>query len=536
VDVEGVAVAGATVEVSDPFLARARSLELFRATSDSSGSFEIRGVPAGSRHLVAPHADFSPAETAVSVPEGAPVETRLMLLKGGGVEGVVRTRGGLPLVGVIVNASSPVLRGPAQLTSETGSFAFEHVPPGQLNLSLVAEAGPGRTISGLSKTIEVREGETTTVELIQRDVLVVGRVVRWGRPLPGVNLRFWSEMGTTITYDGGLLDGVPLRPLAPERMHAVTSQDGTFALVVDEPGRYWVEAESEEGQIKYPSKMLEIAESATDFVEIAYSSVSVSGLVVDREMQQPIGSASVRAWSKGTAGLGGVVAGCRSDADGRFTLDVEPGDYTLAVEAETYAELEVKTLVGDGGVSNLRLELMPDKEIVGRVVDTSGRGVGAVRVLAISEDGLAGGAVESDADGTFRIGGLGEGRYNICGGSAQAGYGVRSGIRPGERNAGITLRPAGRVRLLVLDDDALPIPTAYAFVARVGTAKVTVPALALALSGDSGRIELATPAGDVEIVVRAQDRIAKVALQVPEGQVLDKEVTLASPIRDRSTR
>jgi hypothetical protein len=175
--------------------------------------------------------------------------TRLVLTQGGRIEGARARRDAKAGLEVPVYSSGRTRGGggrPIPITRSDGSFTAEHVAPGQAYVNLMAGAGLGRMISMMSKQVEVREGETTSVEFLSREILVNGHVTKSGTPLPGLRLRFMGEGGMSM-YMGGGFDSVAATPTGPQRHMGTTDEDGTFALIVDTPGKCWVQTASADG-------------------------------------------------------------------------------------------------------------------------------------------------------------------------------------------------------------------------------------------------------------------------------------------------
>ena len=217
---------------------------------------------------------------------------------------------------------------------------------------------------------------------------------------------------------------------------------------------------------------VDIPDSETFVLDLAYAGASIGGLVVDKDTGAPIARASVRAspqdrdrgWSNG-----------RTFDDGRFELEVEPGEYDVVARAEGYASTRQQATVDLAGAPDLRLELAHGLAITGRLLDAAGRPVSGLQVGALTEDGSQGEYATSLPDGTFRIDGLASsGQWNLAAGSRLAGYGVRAGVAAGEKDITLSLRRGGVVHLLVLKDGA-PLTGAWASVQRVGGVAVTIP-------------------------------------------------------------
>lgn len=529
IDGGGTGVPSALVEVIDPRVARTRGMDILTTRTDPGGLFELRGVPTGIVMLVATHPDYSPSETRVSVEStDGPADATLVMSPGGRIEGVARRRDGAPLSGlsVEVQAAGPSgFRKQAFATRPDGSFSFSGVPPGEAMVTLLTDLGPGQMLRSASRSVVVQEGETASVELVLRDILLTGKVVRSGTPLSSLDVRLWSAMGTTVTFDGGLMEGVRKPNLGPQRLHGITSQDGTFEMLVDEPGSYWVQVQTVDERTSYPGRMIEVPDGDSHFVEIALSGLSVAGEVVDRQSGLPVAEAQISA--RPLEGEPGSIVGLtETDIYGHFSLDLEPGPYVLVGQAEQYASSELHTSVEQTPVSGLLFKLVRDKQLLGNIRDFAGRPVSNIRVQASSVAGGSSGSGESVANGMFRIGGLGDEAYNVCAGNEDAGYAIAFGVRPAAGNVDLVLRPGGEVHLQVRASNGLPVAAAHAAIARVGSARISLPNLSLALTDESGRVELASPAGEVEVAIRSSLGAASIRVMVPAGGTVREEVTL----------
>ena len=398
VDAAGTAVVGATVRLSGPGQDAHLWALTTTAETEPSGTFEIRGVPEGPKQVVATHPDYAPTDSQVDVTVGrGPTEVRLVMGQGGRIEGSARKRDGTPLVGLRVSAWS--MGGghlnwggqPQATTGADGRFAIDHVRPGRTNVNLMSSGSPGRPISMtmLSKTTEVREGETTTVDFLSREILVTGRVTRSGTPLPGLRVRL---MGESMSYmSTGIGGGITAAPTGPQRLQGVTDEDGSFELIVDDPGQYRALIESQDARRRYPMRTLKIPDVETHGVELALSGVPVSGVVVDQDTEKPLEQAGITLSPKAPRGATAPRAfnspgGATTGPDGRFELDADPGDYRLHARAEGYRNSISDVTVGEAGSSDLRVELEHGLEIRGRVLDPGGRPLSGITVSARSDE------------------------------------------------------------------------------------------------------------------------------------------------------
>jgi Carboxypeptidase regulatory-like domain len=357
---------------------------------------------------------------------------------------------------------------------------------------------------------------------------VSGRITRSGAPLAGVRLMLSGHWSMTLHI------GDPSRVAAPsagpERFTAVTGTDGGYELIVDSPGRYGAIVETLDGRTRYPSREAEVPDADTWTFDVDYAGEAVTGIVVDRGTEAGIPKASVHARPQGAGAVGSAQA--TAGGDGRFSLELEPGEYRLSADHEGYAAEATELTVSAGGASDVRIALSPGLAIRGRVVDGAGRGVGGLFVSAhAADDPPAGGRIAvSLADGSFRVEGLRDRPHVLLTGSRLAGFAVQDGVSPdAEEEAVLRLRPGGLAVVRVRDPDGAPVEQAWARVLRVGTVDVSAAVDRTALSDAAERIELASPAGRITVQVRKDAREAVATLDVPAGGAVEAELVLGEP-------
>jgi hypothetical protein len=189
-------------------------------------------------------------------------------------------------------------------------------------------------------------------------------------------------------------------------------------------------------------------------------------------------------------------------------------------------------VVGSAGVAGLRIDLDAGLEIHGRVQDARGVGAPGVPVTAqgleVSEKEGSYGSVTTHADGSFRIVGLGPGRHVLAAGDELRGYAIQAGVAPGESDPVLTLRPGARVRLsLETADGGAPIAKASAVVESVSGVPVGFFEGIASVADSGGGLELAAPAGSLEIEVFAESRRGHASLTVGEGESATVAVVLS---------
>jgi hypothetical protein len=158
----------------------------------------------------------------------------------------------------------------------------------------------------------------------------------------------------------------------------------------------------------------------------------------------------------------------------------------------------------------------------GKVVDGQGNGVGGLSIAAVAlgADGrpAGGGGAMSLPDGTFQIAGLQSGPHRVIARSDMGIFGMREGVRPGDKDVVLTLRRGGRVAVRVLGPDGQPVTGAFAGADGMGMG---------ASSDAQGIAEIMVPAGTTEIRVRKDRLEGRATVTVAQGGTAAAEVRLA---------
>jgi len=515
--------------------------------TDGAGAFQIAGLAAGHLDVVAQHASFAPARLAgVTIdPEGRPAEAAIVMTRGGRVEGVVRRRGGQPFsAGRVMVLSRPEQRGfdprSAQPIREDGSFVLEHVPPGPSWLSVLStEAARGGPFGSSFQTViqrelEVVDGETSVVDVQTREVLVTGRVTRAGEPVAGLAVTFTLAQAGYWGFSGTA--GSPPGPsLGPQPLAGVTREDGTYELLVLEPGRYSAMRRTQDGVMSplgsAGNRFVDVPDVPVHEANFTLGSARVTGIVAEEDSGKPVARALVTFSSKGGRGSG------VSDTEGRFAFEAEPGDGKLRITAEGFAPEERELSVGEAGLDELRVELTRGLEIAGRVVDPAGRPIGDLLVLARSEgDSSASGFGRVLPDGTFRVRGLGEGAHTVSAGSDRAGYGYQAGVPVGATDVRLTLHPASALRVRVVDANGQPVAKATARIEKIGGTAAMFPGRTVGTTDQAGILELVAPEGLITLFARAEGRSGRASVECRGGAPASAEVVLSESFFDAPRR
>ncbi len=512
VDGEGRGVPGATVAAEREANVRTGRRE---TQTGSSGAFELRGLPTGATFLTARHPSYAaspPVEVAVD-PERETPAVRIVLVRGGRIEGRAVHRDGRPFTAGRVQAWPLDDRGSVGEWGQGaldagGAFVLDRVPPGRVSVALMAftpaspmaAGGAGATVlTGVdSREVEVRDGEAVTVDFALRDVVVAGRVTRGGEGEAGVLVGLMSRRGSSVSVFMGA-SPASAASTGPPPLAAVTREDGGYELLVFAPGPHFVQMRR--GAQSFGGRETDVPDVERFALDLEIASTTVAGVVVERDTGAPLGGVRVSLRPEASPPGRGAGGGAETSPDGRFTIPVEPGEYRLVARAPDRRPVEMPLSVGTGGMADLKVEMEAGLEIAGRVLDAAGRPAPGHLVLATADDGTSGGHANSTADGTFRIGGLAARPYAVVAGSEVAGFGVRFGVVPGGEPAALTLRPAGRIALRVVDPSGRPVAGAYPRVESVDGARVRLPGRTSGPTDAEGRFDLASPPGRVEVAV-----------------------------------
>jgi large repetitive protein len=532
-DAAGAPVSGATVSVTGP--GRDFSRIPPQAVTDGVGAFEVAGVSPGTVQVSAAHPSFAISAaltTEVDLARG-PTDVKIVLSEGGRIEGRVRTRDGLIPAGAVVAARSAArgiaapTSGPAyQPLAADGSFTIEHAPVGRVVVTLMA--GQGEQFHGLAQAdAEVREGETTPVDIVLRTIAITGKLTRSGAPLAGARVEFETAHGGMMYMSvgsGGSAAGPPYV--------GISREDGTYQLTVSEPGEVWVQITSADRKTTFPVPPVQVPDTDAYVADFTFSGSFVDGVIVDRETERPIPGGTV--WAQpvkpsDTAPSGGFA---EADVEGRFHLEVDPGDYRLVAHVEGYGGDPLPVTVGENGATGVRLALVQGLVITGRVVDVSGRGVVGVRLLASTGQGAdrSVAASMSRGDGSFQLSGLRESRYMVAAIGGDGTFAMAS-VSPSLTPLTLTLRPGVPTRVKVLGPTGAPVSGAYASVVRYQGVSVN---LGGGTTDAAGMADLVAPAGSIQILASSGATSAlaltgSTTLTVAVGTPATAVVTLKMP-------
>jgi len=535
----GAPVAGATVELHKQYnVGFGGGPERREASTDAGGRFELKGLPIGVTNLKARHRMFAPS-TIVEVdvdPAVGPAEARITLLEGGTVQGTARRRDGKPVANAMVHVNTPGASFGASTQAAVradGTFVVEHASPGKAQAILLIGNG-GHYTNVINRDIDVRDGETTNVDLTLTDVRVLGRVTRGGKAVSGHRIEFLSALSVKmgVAVGGALLGFSPPSP-GPERGGTTTGADGGYELLVPTAGKYRVMVSSlgRERTASPAQPEIVVPDGETFAHDVALPDWALVGTVVDKESGRPIDAARVEVRPPGGEPGGASVT---TAADGRFQLAVEPGAYRVKVLAPKYVMRETDMTLG-GVVAERTFDLDRGGTLKGRVITAGGQGIDLATVVALSPGGASARTTRSRIDGSFDVEGVTTGSYQIFA-AHELGFAIKSeasfdagptdlAVSPGTkvriRVKNAQARALGdtrvRVELLRLDGFVVGLESAGAYAVNVHT------------DADGG-LEMTLPLGKAHVVAWATNEKLRGEAQINvQPQMPDTTIVLKAP-------
>jgi hypothetical protein len=275
-------------------------------------------------------------------------------------------------------------------------------------------------------------------------------------------------------------------------------------------------------------RTIEVPDAEAHAVEINYEGVSVTGIVIDQETEAPVAHAGVGASGKGGAR---VHAGGMTGADGRFQLELEPGEYRVSASARQggYGSAEQDVTVGAGGVADLRLALPKGLAIAGTVTDPAGRPQGGINVRATATAGPMGmgGFAQSLADGSFEMTALKEGSYTLTAEGQHGTFAIRPGVATGSKNVALALQPGGRLSVTITGPDGAGVAEAWPSVTKVNGLFVGYLSRPVGPTDAQGRTEVLVPAGDLTLWASKEPLGGGATASVAPGQTAAVTIKMA---------
>jgi large repetitive protein len=376
------------------------------AQTDSSGEFTLSGLAPGSYTVTADKDGLIPAsQRNVDPASGTPIQ--LEMTAGETISGTVEDDGGQPVSGMSVTLQKQEGRG-GQLSQATsgpdGAFTLKGVPEGVYKVT--ASSGWGGTVNYTSAVKEgVHSGETGVRLTVSPGLTISGRVTDPdGKPASGFVVRVYM---TDRAIQGSSVS-----------KYAQSQFDGTFEANGLSAGNYSISIEARGGEMA--STVIPNVAAGTLGLEVQIGrAMDIEGVVV-----APDGSAAsgVRVSAEPMPGSPGTRGSGRTGADGTYRVQrLSPGTYKLTFTASGKYVTGVLTDVPAGAAGvNFRME--EGLIIAGKAVNPDGAPAGGVSLSATTVAGGRAAAGVTKPDGTFRLGGLAEGKYLLTVSRSRDGY------------------------------------------------------------------------------------------------------------------
>ncbi len=397
------------------------------STTDARGGFEFAGTPPGRHELTASHPEHvSVRAMAFEVPSGEGTKDvgTLTLDVGAAIEGVVRDFQRRPVGGAQVKAHQnnidhrrphdPEIR--TAVTEADGTFRIGGLRAEPADLVVEAEGyerfemAAVRPQAGGLIEVQLGEGARLVGRVLDADGEGVANAYVWLRldRSPGFSRTAWS---TALTQHEAMADG-----------------DGRFRFEALGAGPWTIDVAGEQLAEEVGAVRLRPGEEREIELRLRAQAL-LAGVVTDR-YGEPVAGAEILVQPIDPAGqVTGTHHSARTDAGGGYqAYRVPSGPARIVARHPDYRD-SVAEVVIELGTNEVDLKLLLGWEISGTVTTAAGSPVTLARVeahpveppLSLDEQAnarrryLPGVPLEAitDQDGTYRIGGLDDGRYSL---------------------------------------------------------------------------------------------------------------------------
>jgi protocatechuate 3,4-dioxygenase beta subunit len=362
----------------------------------ADGIVSLRTVD-GRHDLIVTGDDVAPLRLPNQVLTARAPQITVSVDRGVEISGRVVHADGSPVAGAIVDTPTAMM--PRTATSAAdGTFTIAGVASGSAVVTAHSSDG---NLSSSSVTVNAPARDVTVT--MPQGARVEGRILD----------RATQQPVTDFTVS------LPPRNRRPPTVSPIATASGQQVHADD--GHYAVE--------NVPPGSVELLVRATGYVPGSRSDINVEDgkTVTGIDIQLDRGSTvSGRVTSGGTPVAGvqvrqsfqrtPTVSNATTDADGFYSLDgVAEGDHTIDFQKIGFVASHKPIAVTAGKDVHLDVELDHGRELRGRVVDRTGRGVAGVGIAATvpGQPGPGNTMMATDADGSFLIQGLTDGKYKV---------------------------------------------------------------------------------------------------------------------------
>ncbi|MCC6797574.1 MAG: carboxypeptidase regulatory-like domain-containing protein, partial [Candidatus Hydrogenedentes bacterium] len=277
-----------------------------------------------------------------------------------------------------------------QVTDESGTFRFPHVPMGNFKF-LVKTESYAPMLSDW-----VLSGTENAKFVLKKGGAVAGKVIYSATREPATNVAILARTG-----------------ISREEQRQETSADGAFAFSNLRDTDIQLAIDSENLTLaKEPEKIKLAPQQNIDgiVIEIDKGGI-VSGFVRDAATNKGVRNARLQLYTENRGG--GIISTSKdatTDEEGEYTIAGLPtGNYTIYVSeaegyiSEDYNKRQVISVTTGQSVEDINFTLDSGTSIAGRVVDDAGQPVAKARVNVAMKRGGRWANAESDVNGLFAV-------------------------------------------------------------------------------------------------------------------------------------
>ncbi|WP_282137851.1 carboxypeptidase regulatory-like domain-containing protein [Rossellomorea aquimaris] len=367
--------------------------------SNQNGEYTFSGVSPGVYTVIANATDFGP-ETAGAIVESNQTSLLSFALSAnpGIVQGFVRDSLTLnPIPGANVEVRELSGSGPIIFTTITDSNGFFQTTTLSPRVYVLVGSSPGFGTSAVSA--EVMSGGVTEIELLLTpnpgSLVGTARDAATLQPLTDTLIRVIDNQGTVVAT-------------------VQTSVDGTYLIEGLAQGSYSVAAINPDYQSEIVQTNIQPNSTTLLDFNLQGNPATLSGNIVDAFDQSPLTGVIVEVYLSGTDIL---VRRVLTDENGNYLIEGLPqGTFEVKAQLQDYA-INVNTVfISPGDSEVLNVELVPFPATVQgtiRDADTFDLLSGALVQVVIPNTDIVVGSIITSSDGTYSIGNLPQGSYNV---------------------------------------------------------------------------------------------------------------------------
>lgn len=471
----------------------------FDATTNADGTFEIGPIPSGKYAVVAMQSGLLPDHRQVHEDEEQDLELELSVPRV--LSGTVM-QNGAQVQGATVKLDG-MHRKRTVTTDSKGAFRIERLRPGSYELNATA----GTALGAAKSRVDKREDRADVVIEIEDGVPLDGVIVdERGAPVSGVKVQVEAanDWLRTDTNDEG-------------RFHFDAVSVGEHELWASKTGflsleRQKVTAGAGGLQLSLSRAAMITGTVRTESGELV-TAFSVWARLADAGVEETY--ESYRRRQPGTYDSAKSV-------DGGFTLALLPADYTLVISPREFADVTMQVTAPRDGVD---VVVKKGATIRGRVLDVEGKPAARVYVTGSSDAHTK--RAETGADGTFTLGGLAAGHWELSAtsyGRAGSGWEVTREVElANDAVVEVELRAAAGARIagILLDENGAPAPNVRLSAMRMPDSKTAVPRFEMATTDARGAFTFSSiPAGPVTL--SDDDGRGRLEIVAPDEHVIFK--------------